>query len=193
MQDFDVVVLHNGLREIDEKVRAGQLNAEEAEVARRSLEDKLNVVSGKIEFQKLCEMVESGDMTLVLENGDTVTLGDANGVVKRFVEEEKKKAERAFKFLDCLDDAIRAGAIMDFVMPNNKKFGDCSDRELGEFGIYRDIVERAVAAARANDSHLDARAVQDWLGQGLCVFGRELYFGVAGTAQIVAHGLAAVE
>jgi hypothetical protein len=78
-------------------------------------------------------------------------------------------ADKAVKFLNQIDAAVTAGTIPDFVMPNGKKFGDCTQRELEQFGIYRDTVERAFT----HD-----------VTKGLCVFERDLYFGVKGTSEI---------
>jgi hypothetical protein len=84
-------------------------------------------------------------------------------------EDEMAKQEPVIKFLDQMDAAITAGAIVDFMMPNGKRFGNCTGHELGEFGIYRDTVERAFDAD---------------VTKGLYLFEGDLYFGVTGTSQI---------
>jgi hypothetical protein len=76
---------------------------------------------------------------------------------------------RTVKFLDALDAAIIAGTIVDFMMPNGKRFGDCTHHELRKFGVHRDTVERTFDAD---------------VTKGLYRFEGEWSFGVKGTSQI---------
>jgi hypothetical protein len=87
----------------------------------------------------------------------------------RLADDRERAVKRSVEFLNGLNAAITAGTIPDFMMPNGKRFGDCTHRELEEFGIYRDTVERAFDAD---------------VTEGLYVFEGEMYFGVKGTPEI---------